>query len=188
MKKQSIKPIIFTAVLCMSFIPKGTHAYFTDFDTALNPFLGGGNETDITEEFPPGKPITPEGNPVISKKIYVSNPSGACHGRNVDCYVRVRLSYSDMDIGKAVSIQGLDTKNWVKKQDGFYYYKPILKTGGQTTALCSSFSINGSQVETAYKDRLKEFTISVYEESVHAQGFSDYAEAWQFFDNPVGGK
>ena len=188
MKKHSIKSLIFTAALCTLFLAKGTQAYFTDFDTARNPLHSGGNETEITEEFPPGNPVSPEENPVISKKVYVTSPYGACHGKNAACYVRVRLSYSDMDIGKAVSIQGMDTKNWVKKKDGFYYYTPILKAGGKTTPLCSGFSINSAQVESAYKDRLNEFTISVYEESVHAQGFSDYAKAWQFFDNPVAGK
>lgn len=188
MKRNRIKSLILAAILFLISTPRETQAYFTDFDTALNSLHGGGNETGITEEFPPGNPVTPEKNPVIQKRVCISNPSGACHGKNVDCYVRVRLSYSDMDIGKAVSIQGMDTKNWVSKSDGFYYYQPILKAGSQTTALCSGFVISGSQVETAYKDRLKEFSISVYEESVHAKGFSDYTEAWEFFENPVGRK
>lgn len=181
------KNLLFLAFLfsCTGLIA-GTQAFLSDYDTARNPFFAGGNETEITEEFPPLTPIPVKNNPVIPKRIYVTNSSSGSEGRNVDCYVRVRLSYSDMDIGKAVAVQGLDTKNWIYQDDGYYYYIPILKKGSQTTALCSGFSINSKAVEDTYQDRLNQFSISVYEESVQAGDFSNWEAAWNYYDGSIG--
>lgn len=186
MNRRKLNLFFLAALFVCTSLIGGTQAYLSDYDVAQNALFAGGNETEITEEFPSVTPIPVKNDPVISKRIFVTNSASGSNGRNVDCYVRVRLSYSDMDIGKAISIQGLDTQNWIPQDDGYYYYKPVLKKGSKTTALCSGFAINSRNVEDTYKDRLNQFYINVYEESVQAGNFSNWETAWNYYDSSIG--
>lgn len=179
-KKSSVL-LALTGIICMSGIA-GTVAYFSDFDKATNTIGVGHNTTDITENFPtpPDKPI--DQNPEYEKKIWVANNPVHASGYNVDCYVRVSLSYSNSDIGDAVTLKGLDKTNWVY-EDGYYYYKKILKEGERTTPLITGFSIDSSKVSNA--DVIKDFSIDVYEESVQAGNYTDYRSAWDHYLNPI---
>ena len=97
----------------------------------------------------------------------------------MDCYVRIALGYSNSDIGKAVTLKNLDTENWVYKDDGYYYYKKLLREGECTTPLFTEVSIDSSRVEQSFLDTISEFEIQVYEESVQAEGAEDYEGAWR---------
>ena len=121
----------FAAVLCMG----STMAYLTSYDQAENQIAVGRNETKIEEDFPTPAPIPLEENPEYQKTVWVTNQSGG-QGGSVDCYVRVSLSYSDEDIGRAVVLRNLDTANWkYNGADGYYYYTKILAKGESTTPL-----------------------------------------------------
>lgn len=105
---------------------------------------------------------------------------------SADCYVRMSLSYSDDDIGRGVELLGVDKVNWVYNPgDGYYYYRNIVAEGETTTPLCTGFRINSEKIDDTYKDSLFDFEINVYEEAVHAEGFSDFESAWSYFKNPV---
>ena len=168
------------------FCTLGTTAYFSDFAEKINIAAVGSVTTEIDEDFPDPTPIPIEKNPSYKKKIWTGNFSGNEKGFNADCYVRMALSYSDKDIGKGVEILGLDTTNWVyDAQDGYYYYRNRVSEGKTTTPLCTGFRINAKKINDTYKENMQDFEINVYEESVQAEGFSDYKSAWNYFKNPI---
>ena len=158
----------------------GTNAYLTSYDQKVNVIGTGENTTRIEEEFPVPSPLPGDGNTEYTKKVWVTNRTAA-QGRAVDCYVRVALSYSDDDIGRAVVLKNVDLKNWVKSEDGFYYYRKILREGEKTTPLFSGVTVDSSRIEKTYLDEIDNFEIQVYEESVQAAGFNDYQSAWRFY-------
>ncbi|MBU5482305.1 hypothetical protein [Blautia sp. MSJ-19] len=162
---------------------QGVSGYQTAYDQAKNVIVPGNNDTEIKEEFPTPTPIDTDEDADIPKKIWVANNPSGTNNTSVNCYVRVAVGYSDNDIGKAVSMKNRDTVNWIDGGDGFYYYTKRLKEGESTTALCSGFTVSHKKLETTYWDRLKEFEIQVYEESVEADPFNDYQSAWKYYSN-----
>ena len=116
---------------------QGIAAYQSAFDTAKNIIRVGNNTTEIGEEFPSPTPVAPDKNTDITKKIWVTNRKQGVDGISVDCYVRVSLAYSNSDIGRAVTMKGQNTTDWVYSDDGFYYYKNVLKEGESTRPLCT---------------------------------------------------
>ena len=99
-------------------------------------------------------------------------------------YARLSLGYSNHDIGKAVVLKNLDRINWIK-EDGYYYYRYPLKEGQSTTPLFTGFYIDFSRMDKTYLNQIAEFRIQVYEESVQAEGFSDYLSAWKYYQEQI---
>lgn len=159
----------------------GTNAYLTSSDQAVNVIGVGKNTTTIEEEFPKPSPLPGDEDKEYSKTVWVANGTVQEKGHSVDCYVRVSLGYSNDDIGRAVVLKQLDQKNWTKADDGFYYYKKILREGEVTTPLFSGIEVDSSKIEKAYLDQISDFEIQVYEESVQAAGFQNYESAWSFY-------
>ncbi|MCD8154024.1 MAG: SipW-dependent-type signal peptide-containing protein [Clostridiales bacterium] len=180
-KKSRRAPVILlmAGVLCAG----GTAAYFSDFAAARNTVAVGRNTTEIQEEFPDPTPTPIENNPQYDKTVWVGNVTGGESGFNVDCYIRVSLSYSNDDIGRGVTLQGLDTENWVyDPEDGYYYYRWIVEEGQRTTPLFTGIQIDSGKVDATYQEYLTGFSVNVYEESVQAGSFADYGAAWNYFE------
>lgn len=185
MKKRR-KAIVCLTALTMALVGiGGTVAYLTSFDSKDNIVAAGNNTTEIEEEFPDPTPTPVESNPEFTKKVWVSNYSPGEDGFNVDCYVRLSLGYSNHDIGKAVVWKNLDRINWILKEDGYYYYRYPLKEGQSTTPLFTGFYIDFSRMDKTYLNQIAEFRIQVYEESVQAEGFSDYLSAWKYYQEQI---
>lgn len=163
-----------------------TNAFYTDYDEKMNIADVGCNESEITEDFPSPSSIPISDNPSYDKTVRVSNVLRASGCKSVPCYVRVSLSYSDADIGKAVQLLETDTSNWVYHQeDGYYYYIPVLKAGEKTTPLFTGLQIDSKNVEDLYGKRISDFRIQIYEETVQALGFDNFENAWEYYLNPV---
>ncbi len=145
----------------------GTSAYFTDHESAWNRMAFGHNTSTIDEEFPMPTPV-PLGKSVI-KKVKIRNEG------SVACYIRAALVFSE----PIEALEGLDTENWVKGEDDYYYYKKPVLEGESTTEL-----FTGIRVSKAMEQ--KELEVSVYEESVQIQKgntiFRDYQEAWNAYE------
>lgn len=176
MRKTTRNLSLLTAVLLLAVMCRGSYAFFTDSDTAVNEMTSGYNDTEIVEEFPSPTPVPTEENPEYPKKVWVTN-NGSGGKAPVDCYVRVALSYSDSAIGNAVILKGLNTEDWTY-DGGYYYYGHILKKNTSTEPLFTAFSIDSSKVDDRYQEIMDSFEINVYEESVQAEGFSDAKEAF----------
>lgn len=163
-----------------------TTAYFSDHEETVNILEPGHNTTEIEEEFPSPPPKPPDENPDYKKTVWVSNTGGANPDHAVPCYTRISLSYSHFDISKALHFKNLNTTDWIyNSQDGFYYYRHVLQKGEKTKPLFTGFYIDSGKVEEKYQEQIPSFSIHVYEESVQAEGFSDYHSAWKYYENPV---
>lgn len=160
----------------------GTAAYFSSYDKAENRIAVGKNETEIEERFPDPPDIDLQENPQYEKKVWVSNRMSGENGFNVDCFVRASVSFSNSDVGKAVTLVNLDSENWIyEERDGFYYYRWKLREGESTTPLFTGVSIETAKIDPLYKSLLQEFQICIYEESVQAGDFQDYRSAWEYY-------
>lgn len=181
-RKKYAELLFLSGILTVS----GTAAYLTAYDQKKNSIVVGHNTTRIVEDFPDPDPIPIPENPVFKKTVQVFNGADSEEGCSVDCFVRVALSYSNDDIGRAVTLLGLNEQDWEYHEDGFYYYKYILKQGASTSALFTGFQIDGSKAEGTYGPYVNEFSIGIYEESIQAGTFLDYQEAWSYYLNPAG--
>ena len=128
----------------------GTSAYFTDHESVWNRMVFGHNTSTIDEEFPTPTPVPP-GKSVV-KRVKIRNEG------SVACYIRAALIFSE----PIEAIEGLDTKNWVKGEDDYYYYKKPVSEGESTTELFTG-------IRVAKEMEQKELEVSVYEESVQIQ-------------------
>lgn len=175
-------------VLAVSLLAAGggTVSYLTAYSQRENETAIGVNTTTIEEVFPDPDPVPVPENPEYTKTVWVSNQSSGEDGFCVDCYVRVLPVFSNADLGRAVTLKNLNTTDWEYRDDGYYYYKYVLKEGESTSPLFRGFSISSDQVEDTYRSFLREFSISVYEESIQAEGFADYRAAWDYFLNSDG--
>lgn len=139
--------IFITLSLIITLIVSGlTLASFTSKDVVTNNFKAGEIITKIIEkdendnEYKDDKETTSD--KAIIKKVYVKNPS------KTDSLVRVSITtrwIDPEDDTKVLPIKdeditlnfdnGIDDNtnaNWYKGKDGYYYYKKILKGGGNT--------------------------------------------------------
>ena len=123
---------------------------FTDHENVWNRMVFGHNTSTIDEEFPTPTPVPP-GKSVV-KRVKIRNEG------SVACYIRAALIFSE----PIEAIEGLDTKNWVKGEDDYYYYKKPVSEGESTTELFTG-------IRVAKEMEQKELEVSVYEESVQIQ-------------------
>ena len=130
--------------ICLSIVGYGTIAYFSYEDTATNVITAGDIKIELQEWSMPdggGAPIRFEDvidvqpGMEVSKIVQVKNIGGQ------DAWVRIAL---DKAITLADGVEGeidislisydLNTEYWTE-QDGYYYYKTILKTSETTEPL-----------------------------------------------------
>lgn len=107
----------------------GTSAYFTDHESVWNRMVFGHNTSTIDEEFPTPTPVPP-GKSVV-KRVKIRNEG------SVACYIRAALIFSE----PIEAIEGLDTENWVKGEDDYYYYKKPVSEGESTTELFTGIAL-----------------------------------------------
>lgn len=142
----------------------GTGAWMTDHDRILNQMTAGYNDSTIEEEFPSPTPAEP--GETVAKEVKIRN-SGP-----VPCYIRVSVLISEGE----VTLEGLDTTNWLYEEDGFYYYKKAVEPGESTDSLFTG-------VKTDAASGNSQLTVTVVEESVQAVSggipYKDYQEAWK---------
>ena len=160
---------VLAAIMGTLVTVQGIAAYQSAFDTAENIIRVGSNTTEIGEEFPSPKPVAPDKNTDITKKIWVTNREQG-------------VAYSNSDIGRAVTMKGQNTTDWVYSDDGFYYYKNVLKEGESTRPLCTGFMVEAEKIEKTYWEELKDYQIQVYEESVEAKPYESCQAAWEVYE------
>lgn len=177
------KKLIVAGAVILGFVlgSSGTNAYLTSYDLVENRISAGNNTTTIEEEFPTPSPLPGDEDSDISKTVWVMNGNGQGDTASVDCYVRMSVAYSNSDIGRAVILKQIDRTNWAETEDGFYYYKKILRTGEKTPPLFTGIFVDSSKLEKTYLDQIDAFEVQIYEESVQALGFDDYRSAWEFY-------
>lgn len=155
-----------TTVLCIVLlIAAGTLAWFTDTKKTENIITMGNVQIDLTE--PEWKAPTD----VVPGDVYAKDPTVTNTGKN-SAYVRIRLTHDEglsdaqmADIEQALDIQ----KEWVKSEDGCYYYQAILLAGQSTPALFTALNIPktwGNEIVD------KTFAVNVQAEAVQSDHFT----------------
>lgn len=154
--------------LLLAILSCGTiYAYFTAQKEKVNEMSFGENVIVTEEEFPEPDP-KPGDN--VKKEVSIKNTG------DVPCFVRTKVLFSNNE-AESVSTIDINTSDWEKGADGYYYYKKIVPVGKSTSLLMSAVKI----ADNANLDTLEEFEIIVYSESVQSEGFtdSDYLEAFK---------
>lgn len=147
--------IFILGVLCLIAPLSLTLAYQTDSDQKLNAFIIGSNTTSIVEEFE--KPTVLKPGMSFQKNVKIHNSEGS------DCYIRVFIALNNQDASPYVSMD-INTTDWTKKSDGYYYYNPVLKVNETSSSLMTTVTVSSSAPQSVLED----LEIIVYEESVQA--------------------
>ena len=146
------KKIIFALALGVAIMVTstvGTLAYLkSNSGTVVNTFTVGSVETEIDENVDPSQYL---------KKVRVVNT-----GKN-DCLVRMRVVISPENSG--IAIDNYNDSEFEKKDDGFWYYKGILKAPTENEYYATPYLFTNYKIPAEFKDN---FTITVYQEAVQA--------------------
>ena len=160
--------ILVLCVIAVALVGRyGILAFLADADAARNQLSIGSLQTKITENFDP----PPDINPGISfkKQVAVKNIGDS------DCYVRVKILFSDSRMEQYCTVDYDITGSWVySASDGYWYYLQPIASGESTVPVCDKVTINASAPSSA----LDAFDIIAYQESCQAGNCSDYTEAW----------
>ena len=105
---------------------------------------------------------------VIIKDVKVQND-----GPN-DCYVRIKALFTDSDMGSYCTVDWNTTDFAYNAEDGYYYYRAVLKNGEVTPSLFTTITVSSDLPE----DEVKAFSVIVYAESYQSEGFENDQEAW----------
>ena len=173
MKSKKSILMLFLLMFTVVFVSVSSIAAFlADADATNNAFVVGGSNITIDEDFDP-KPIVP--GVVINKKVRIKNDGPT------SCYIRVRASFSDSDVGKYATID-FDTTDWVyDSSDEYYYYKHAVSKGNFTSYLMTKITIS-SEIPS---NMIKDVDLYVYAESYQSTGYSDYKSAWADYQKNI---
>ena len=170
MKKKIISLCLVVALGATAVIG-GTLAYFTDDATKTNTFTVGNVEIELTE---PNwdKTGEAEAKDAYPGEALAKDPTVTNKGAN-PCFVRVSVSDLDQfgDAGmityRTDYVDGALGTNWVKGDDGYFYYTKVLAVGETTDALFDQivipFALENGDGETKY-----DIVVTAY--AVQAQG------------------
>lgn len=169
--KKNKKIIIASCIIILIIaIASGIYAYFTYRASAENTIVLGYNKIALNENYEP--PLTMEKGISFKKEPYVTNTG------NVDCYVRVKSVVSDSRVEADLSIDYNNEDYEYNSEDGYWYYKNVLKPGESTEKLFTTVSI----AEDADDLILDGFDIYVYAESVQTIEGKSMEEVWNYFN------
>lgn len=184
MKKKRIYIIITLTLIFITIVAIGlTLATFNSKDIATNKLKVGEILTEIIEKDKDDNNFEEErkttGDEEIIKKVYVQNPS------KTDSLVRVsittrwvdpqnasrvlKIKAEDITLKFDDGIENNTNENWYKGDDGYYYYKKVLKGNGDTDGkdrtelLLKSVKFNNG-ISDFYNDM--EFKVDVKAEAV----------------------
>lgn len=169
-KRKKIVFVLF-AVIVLVCGTGAVMAYFADGDKAVNAFSVGHNTIVPKEEFE---------KPVPGKKT-VKSPLAVNTG-TVSCYVRAKVLLSDSRAEPYITYYNgekkeMNMEDWKKGEEGWLYYKGILKPEEETTAVFTHIKL-----EQEIPEPVKEVSIDVVFESVQSQGFKDAESAFASID------
>ena len=145
----------------------GAVAYYSDSAAAKNDFTVGQVTVTVNEEFDPPEGIEP-GIP-FTKKPTVQNTG------DMECYVRIKIVFSDESV-KPFTTLDLNTDDWVYNNiDDCYYYTQKLGLNESTEAPFTQVTLSTVDVPA--------FDLFVYAEAVEARDFTNYTDAWEYFND-----
>ncbi|MDO5038529.1 hypothetical protein [Clostridium sp.] len=164
-------------------------AYFTSKEKNENKFSFGSIQTKINEDFDKNSDqVKNLSTTAVKKKVCIENT-----GKN-PVLVRVIITpqWQEKDengntIGNIVSASNQVNlnfdknlgENWIKEDDGYYYYNKILESGGTTNSLLESVQLKNN-IPNDEKDKYKnrELIINVSSEAIQVNE-KELEDKWQ---------
>lgn len=175
MKKSALYPVMFACSLGAFLFCSGmTLASWKSQGETVNKISIASVKGQIVEEYEQGQVVAPNGT--VDKVVQVRNTG------TVDALPRVKVETAWGDgrdeSGKLLVNPDLvtdnieihyNTEHWLyREEDGYFYYKSVLKPGEITTPLMESFTINGEKTGGAYRNKQADITVTM--EMVQAAG------------------
>lgn len=164
--------LLCTTIILVASILDSSYAFFIDKDKVVNKFQTGKIDVDIKEEFDPS---------IGKKEVWIENPSAT------DSLVRVSISGRWIDPNNEYTVipEGNNlvelkfaenyNENWYYcQEDGYYYYKDVLKGKVATEILLEKVIFNDEEIS---KDKIyegKEYKVEIKAEAVQATKHKDY--------------
>lgn len=165
---------LMSLVTIIAVVTVGIYAFLTDSaGPVTNEFKPSTVDIDLKERF--------ENN--IKKDVYVSNPKTETA---IECYVRVLLIcnwYTDITVdgetvqqvvGKSswniddtANSLDMNTEDWFKGSDGYYYYKHVLDVGNNTTNLINSIELVVDDNDGTYQG------LEILSEAIQSKGMAE---------------
>lgn len=171
------KKYMMAACACMSCIllGSGTYVYARPETSVTNHFSTGVVDIDLNEyeltanggEEPFKNYTGKKGeNPLILPGDDISKIPRITNDGN-DCYVRAKLEFSGTDEDLESELYGFPD-GWEKHEDGYYYYKNILKTGENVDIF------EGLKIPTDFPqtEEGKTFTLRINVDAIQSKNFS----------------
>ena len=164
--KKKIAAVALAACLAATAIVGGTLAYFTDTDKADNVFTVGNVDIELTE---PGWEATgeSEAQDMYPGEAVAKDPTVTNKGAN-PAFVRVKVEWPDAPemSYRTGYVDGKLGDNWVKGEDGYFYYSKILNPTEKTDALFDQVVLS-ADTTNGYDGN---YDIVVTAEAVQSQG------------------
>ena len=167
--------VVVTAVTLVALIAIGaTLAWFTDSKEVTNVVTMGNIKITLEE------PIFSEENEnntitgVLPNQPIDKDPTIENVGKN-DAYVRVLLAYEGLTETQSQEVEALldiDGENWIKGEDGYYYYQNILAAGADPIVLFTKLTVPdwGNEINDT------EFKVNITAEAVQSDYFDPSEE------------
>ena len=146
----------------------GTVAYLIKQNSIKNQFVMGEVKTDVIESF--------DANNNIKQDVSIKNIG------NVPCYIRatITISWKDKDgnilegipkENEDYSIKFSESSNWLKGNDGYYYYKTPVEPDNNTDIL-----IKECEQIKEYGDKILE--VSILNQAIQSEPSKAVIETW----------
>ena len=170
-RKLKIKNNIFiqiSAVLLICLVT-GSVAYLIEQNSLKNNFLIGEVKTEVIENF--------DKNNKIKQDVKIKNIG------NVPIYIRSKIVFSWKDKQGNIlegipeenidySIKFSETSNWMKSNDGYYYYKKVIEQNTSTDIL-----IEECKQLKEYEDKILE--VSIANQAIQGNPTKAVTESWK---------
>lgn len=175
MKKQAVYPALCAASVCVFLLSSGlTYASWREQGDTVNKITMASVKGQIVEQYEQDPVLYPNGT--ADKIVQVKNTGTA------DALPRVKIEKAWGDgrdengrllIDPELSTDNIEitynTEHWTyNEEDGYFYYKEVLKPGDTTVSLFDSFTINGENTGGEYKNKLADIIVNM--EMVQAAG------------------
>lgn len=165
MGRNRYKRLVYSALFLLAviaLIAMQAFGFFTDTNSRTNRAVVGANEAAIVETFT--APETVAAGDAVTKSVRVKNTG-------IESYVRMFIAISDSKYEDSFTMN--ISPEWVKAQDGYYYYKSKLAKGGTTSPIFDTLTFTKALPADSGLE------IICYAETVQAQGFKTAEEAFK---------
>ena len=178
MKKKKIKLLV-ASMAVAAMLVGGTLAWFTFHQDMDNHFTTGSVKTNIHENFDSDKAKDMQQGVKVTKQVTVENTG------NSPALLRVKITpvwdakgkLPETDATDAVDLNLANNSDWIKGNDGYYYYTKVLDKNATSSELLDSVDIKESfNMTEDYQNR--GLTVKVESDAIQTTNGA-WQDAWK---------